>query len=171
MLITDEYLALQRQMHAAPKGYGGKGDKWADVVEGIVKDHAIGSVLDYGCGQGSLGRELAKRGIKIEEYDPAIRGKDKAPKGAELVVTTDVLEHVEPDRIDDVLDHLRSLTKLMIFAVIATGPAGKHLPDGRNAHILLRDRPWWHEQFGKRFNFVHSIACREHKEVAGIWSV
>lgn len=176
-LISPEYLAMQRQMHAAPKGYGGKGDKWAAEVERLAwaGERVLGrpvTILDYGCGQGSLGRSLRAKGQRVLDYDPAIHGKDKLPAAADLVVCTDVLEHIEEDKIAAVLDHLRSLTVWRLFAVIATVEASKTLPDGRNAHILLQDRTWWFEQMERagRFDWQGPVACREHKEFAGVWS-
>lgn len=168
-LISKAYLTLQRQMHADPRGYGQKGDKWADQVAGLVRRWP-GDVLDYGCGQGSLGRALAERGVAVAEYDPAVKGKSAAPAPADLVVCTDVLEHVEPDRIEAVLDHLKALTRGVLFAVIATTEAGKTLPDGRNAHILIRDEDWWTEKLGARFDLVELVECRTHKEFAAVWS-
>lgn len=166
--ISPEYLAEQKWLHAQPKGYGGKGDKWAEVVRGLAEKVGANSVLDYGCGRGSLGRALAKERFGFFEYDPAIKGKQKLPQPADLVVTTDVLEHVEPDKIVAVLDHLTSLTKKGLFAVAATGPAVKVLSDGRNAHILIRDAQWWHDQFSSRFVSIEIIHCRFHKEWAAL---
>jgi hypothetical protein len=35
--------------------------------------------------------------------------------------------------------------------VIATRPAKKHLPDGRNAHLIVQDSDWWLGQLEKRW--------------------
>ena len=53
--------------------------------------------------------------------------------------------------MEDVLDDLKRLSRKALFAVVATRPAMKFLPDGRNTHILLRSRQWWLEQFLARF--------------------
>lgn len=164
--ISPEYLAEQKWLHDQPKGYGGKGEKWAWKVKEIAAQLGAQTVLDYGCGRGSLKRALVGESFATFEYDPAIRGKDKLPAAADLVVTTDVLEHVEPSRIDAVLDHLHRLTRLGLFAVVATGPAVKILSDGRNAHILQRQPDWWHDQFNRRFVAMELIPCRSHKEFA-----
>lgn len=170
MLITDDYLAQQKALHADPRGYGTKGSKWAPTVREIVTEAAIATVLDYGCGQGSLGRALE---WDVREYDPAIPGKDRAPEPADLVVCTDVLEHIEPDCIGAVLDDLKRVTLKRAFIVVSLVPAGKNLPDGRNAHILLKPRAWWEFQLGLRFDLVRVGPVREvkgHKEFAAVWS-
>lgn len=145
-LISLGYVDEQRILHARPKGYGGNGDKWAAGVSELVRQFAATSVLDYGCGQGTLKkalRPLVSSAVRIDEYDPAITGKDRLPDFADLVVCTDVLEHVEPERLDAVLKHLRMLARKAVFAVIATRPANKTLTDGRNAHLILEQAPWW----------------------------
>lgn len=162
-LISPAYLAQQRAMHAAPRGYGGKGSKWADDVAALYAGAYAESLLDYGCGEGSLAKALRPLGIKAIEYDPAITGKDALPEPADIVVCTDVLEHIEPDRIDAVLAHLRSLTRKACFAVICLRPANKNLPDGRNAHILLRPVSWWRERIEAHGFMVGEELRADHK--------
>lgn len=105
-------------------------------------------VLDYGCGQGTLRTALKAQGFApdVMEYDPAIKGKDGLPKPAELVACTDVLEHVEPEKLPAVLAHLRRLTLKAAFLLIATRKANKTLPDRRNAHLIVRPADWWTAQ-------------------------
>lgn len=145
-LISPRYTELQRELHADPRGYGGRGRKWADVVEDLVKTFDAGSVLDYGCGQGSLGVVLRERGINCREYDPAIPGKHGTPSFADLVVATDVLEHVEPDRLPAVLTHLRALARKAVFVVVSLVETAKVLSDGRNAHLIVQPAEWWMQQ-------------------------
>lgn len=144
-LISDDYLAQQRTLHLLPQGYGGKGSRWAGTVAAIAKATDSYSVLDYGCGRGSLRSLLAERVplLDVREYDPAVEGKDAPPRFADLVVCTDVLEHVEPEKIGTVLKHLWSLSRRAVFLVVCLRPANKELPDGRNAHLLLRSAEWW----------------------------
>ena len=145
-LITPVYAALQRELHARPNGYGGKGDKWADGVAALVAQIEATSVLDYGCGQGTLVKALRTRlstVVRLDEYDPAIPGKDRLPHFADLVVCTDVLEHIEPERLPKVLAHLQLLARKAVFVVIATRPSNKTMEDGRNAHLIVKDAYWW----------------------------
>ena len=123
--------------------YGPSGGKWDLTVAGLCRWVGSEDVLDYGCGVGALGRNLAEVGISIREYDPAVRGRDEPPGPADVVACTDVLEHVEPDRLRDVVQHIRSLTRVALLAAISTRLAGKTLPDGRNAHLIVRDGDWW----------------------------
>lgn len=148
--ISPAYLEEQRILHAAPRGYGGKGSKWAPAVAELVRKFVAYSVLDYGSGQGTLVESL--RGmvlptIRLSEYDPAVPRIQALPEFADLVVSTDVLEHIEPDRLDAVLGHLKMLARKAVFVVVATRPSGKMLSDGRNAHLILEQDAWWTERF------------------------
>lgn len=145
-LISKPYAAQQRELHARPNGYGGKGAKWAPAVVAIAQRLDCTSILDYGCGQGGLVTTLrgtAPSVIRLDEYDPAIPGKDGMPSFADLVTCTDVLEHIEPDRLTTVLGHLSMLARKAVFFVVALDPANKTLSDGRNAHLILESPTWW----------------------------
>ncbi len=151
-VISKAYRALQAELHARPKGYGGKGDKWAPAVSELVGRFQAMSVLDYGCGQGSLKKALqplCDPRVHIREYDPAIPGKNGWPGFADLVTCTDVIEHIEPDRLDFVLTHLRTLARKAVFAVIATRPSNKTMADGRNAHLTVEQDDWWMDRLQK----------------------
>lgn len=147
-LISPAYLEQQRIMHETTR-YGGRGDKWGpqvhSLVSGLVGRDDI-SILDYGAGKGAFRRWMAAAAphIDVREYDPAVPGISGPPRPADLVSCTDVLEHIEPECIDAVLGHMRSLTtRPGMFLAIALVPTDKKLPDGRGAHILVRDRAWW----------------------------
>lgn len=147
-LISRPYRDLQIELHTRPGGYGDKGDKWAQAVRDLITRFYATSVLDYGCGQGALARALRGKpipGVRIAEYDPAVPGKDGTPLFADLIVVTDVLEHVEPDRLDQALAHLRLLKRKAVFAVIATRASSRTMADGRNAHLIVEQDAWWLE--------------------------
>lgn len=145
-LISAKYVVMQRLLHAQPTGYGLHGDKWAETVRVLIDEHQATSVLDYGCGRGALRDAVMvdpPAGLRFSEYDPAIPGKNTLPSFADLVVCTDVLEHIEPDRLDAVLAHLKLLARKAVLLVVALVPTAKVLADGRNAHLIVRPANWW----------------------------
>lgn len=164
-LISPAYVAEQRRLHAEQAPYGHRGKKWAVDINATRWVHGCQSVLDYGCGTGSLAEALrleqALARFTVSEYDPAIPGKDALPAPADLVVCTDVLEHVEPELIDNVLDHVCSLARKAIFAVIALVETAKTLSDGRQAHILLKPIPYWEDHFSRRGFVVERVVGRK----------
>lgn len=170
-LISPDYLQEQIRLHDSPRGYGGRGKKWSTQVNALAWTYDCQSILDYGCGEGSLAVFLliAKRASDIREYDPAIPGKDALPDPADLVVCTDVLEHVEPDRIDAVLTHLCGLARKVLFVVISLVETAKTLSDGRQAHILLKDPAWWRAAFDARgFDVRDELQVKPEKQWAAV---
>lgn len=159
-LISSEYLAQQRHMHQQGI-YGDSGKKWAKTVAALAKQYDCKTVLDYGCGVAGI-KDRLNGTLEVSEYDPAIPGKDAHPYPADLVACVDVLEHIEPRFLGGVLDNIRAITQRVAFFVIATRAAGKTLPDGRNAHLIIKDPEWWKLQMLGRFNLLSQI---NHSEV------
>lgn len=148
-LISNKYLKQNRLLHEDPKGFGGSGWKHAQAIVAFADELGAKSILDYGCGECTMRPEIKKLGWKgfIGEYDPAAFGKDAPPKPAEMVVCTDVMEHVEPGLVDNVLRHIRGLTGKGCYMVVATRPANKILPNGENAHLVIEPAQWWLDRF------------------------
>lgn len=147
-LISDEALAEETALGMRPDGYGGKGNRWAAAVIWVASRFGCGSVLDYGCGEGKLRARLLEDAprLDVREYDPRIPGKqDRARVSfADLVVCTDVLEHVEPEKIGNVLRDIDTLARRAVFLVVCLRPSNKRLSDGvTNAHRLVRSKAWW----------------------------
>lgn len=147
--ISREYVELNKQLHEDNVFYGVSGQKYAETVAVIVtKLGGSASVLDYGCGKGMLAKSLE---FPIWEYDPAIPGKDGVPRSADLVVCTDVLEHVEPDKLVFVLDDIRRCMKKVGYFIVHVGPAQKFFPNGQNVHLLQKSADWWLWMIGEFF--------------------
>ena len=164
-LITPEYQRMQEELHA--KGnYGVASLKYGHLVGEIVNTLEITHLLDYGCGrQKNLLKALAGRvnhKFTYQAYDPAVEECASAPVPAQMVACIDVLEHIEPDLLDNVLDHLASLTELVLLATVHTGPAGKVLSDGRNAHLIQQPMEWWLPKFISRFELQTAQVISAH---------
>lgn len=145
MLISDDYRKQQEEMHRKIPRYGHVGEAHGERVGIVIDTMQLDTVLDYGCGHNlSLQKNLSpKHPFEMQCYDPGVPEYADLPEPAQLVCCIDVLEHIEPDCLDDVLDHLEALTELMLYTTIHTGPAGKTLPDGRNAHLIQEPIEWW----------------------------
>lgn len=155
-LISEGYREQLKQVE-----WGGGGHKWASKIQKRITLFPSPTVLDYGCGSGSLRKQL--RDCLVREYDPAVSGKDQDPEPADIVVCVDVLEHIEPDKLQRVLQHLYNLTIKMALFVIATRPAEKRLPDDRNAHLIIDNAAWWHRQL-KQFPWVIEMMTSDKDE-------
>ena len=154
-LISQDVLRQCQTLHEDKKlKWGNDGHKRAEIILAFAQEVGAKSVLDYGCGRGTLAKRLGTGGKKIKglfwpgrvhEYDPAIRKKSQ-PRSADLVACTDVMEHVEPKLVQNVLRHVRELCGHGAFFLISTRLANQLLPDGRNAHLTVQPATWWEEQ-------------------------
>ena len=138
--------------------FGGAAYRNAPEIARIITPLAPKTLLDYGCGKGTLKPALAPLmpGLEIFEYDPAIPGKGGKPKPADVVTCLDVMEHIEPEFVDAVIANIRALTKRLLVASVTTRPAKKILADGRNAHLIVQPKEWWLGQFGKHFKVAET---------------
>lgn len=151
MLISDNYLKQQQELHKNEL-YGVASMQYAPLVTSLINALEINEMLDYGCGKGRLAQSInPDRQVTIELYDPAMPDFSEPPSPREFVCCIDVLEHIEPDCLDDVLDDLKRLTKRVGFFSIHTGPAVKTLDDGRNAHLIQESYRWWLPKIMDRF--------------------
>lgn len=147
-MITEHYRQLNAQLHQERPDYGSYGHRWATTVMQLCSQLKSTDVLDYGCGKGTLNLHLP---FGVHMYDPAIPKHSDPPEPADIVVCADVMEHVEPEHVDEVLDDLARLTRKRLFLNIATRPAKKTLPDGRNTHLTVQPAAWWIDKLQSRW--------------------
>ena len=156
-LITEEYRRLQSDLHRNPE-YGVASVEYAPLVAEVMQTVNTRELLDYGAGKGRLGESLNQmfeENFVIHHYDPAIPQWSTPPQPCRFVTCIDVLEHIEPDLIDNVLDDLKRVTAHVGLFTIHTLPAGKVLADGRNAHLIQKPPAWWLPKLMERFELNH----------------
>lgn len=151
-LISDKYRAMLIELRQTKKGWGGDGAKHAKEVLKLRMEWECMTILDYGCGTGGL--EKAVHPIRVSGFDPGVVGKEGMPKPCDLVVCSDVLEHVEADKLGNVLDHIYRLSGVGAYIVISTRPAIAALPNGQNAHLVIEDAAWWCQTIQRRTRFM-----------------
>jgi len=164
-MITTEYqeeLLRLRETHS----WGTTGGKYAGAtVFNLLQEHPeIETILDYGCGGGSLQKWVEDNGIKDKKwtlYDPGVEELKSPPEGKfDLVITTDVLEHVEEIMLNRVLDNLRSLSGKFLYNEIACYYSGHKFPDGpyigQDLHINMKAPDVWARRLQHReFTDIH----------------
>ncbi len=153
MLISELYRKQQEQLHATGH-YGTASIGYAPLVTQIIDRLEITHLLDYGCGSLiNLYKHIKpKAKLTYQAYDPGTVDYAEAPVPAQMVACIDVLEHIEPEFLESVLDDLKRVTEVVLFATIHTGPAVKVLSDGRNAHLTQQPMSWWLPKLWTRFD-------------------
>ena len=167
-MITEEYRKELLELHKASWGTTGGVYSGDTVVEFIKAFPDIKTILDYGCGEGSLKKWVEEAGITDKEwyqYDPGVEEFSLCPAGRfDLVITTDVLEHVEEDHIDSVIDDLNYLTKKYLFNEVACYLARRNFQsgpyEGKDLHISLKAPDDWMLRLARPdMGVITSTAC------------
>lgn len=164
-MYTPAYIEQLKQLHGNIKKKKGFGGKMKDLGQfnTFMKKWQPKTVLDYGCGKGVILANLRDQypSSAFEGYDPAVEMFSIDPnKKFECLFSNDVLEHIEPEHIDNVLEHIKLLSGKYVWLRIDTKPARKTLPDGRNAHLIQESPDWWTDKISKIIspNIVYSYA-------------
>lgn len=166
--FSEDYRQQQVELHKNPN-YGIASLGFGKLVADIIRKTNAKSVSDYGAGKQNLLRALAEAGappVEYRPYDPAFPDYGPA-READLVCCIDVLEHIEPEFVDNVIAELASLTTGFGFFSIHMGPAGKVLSDGRNAHLIQEPSSWWLRRLAVYFDVLE---LRTHNNMGpGFW--
>lgn len=153
MSLIEQY----RQVHAS-RAYGKSSVKRAPYVLAHIRALKPGSVIDYGCGQSTLPDMIRDSGVAtVARYDPAIPAYAEEPRNRfDLLVSIDVLEHIPEEGIDDVLQHMKTLSEKALI-IIDHRPAKFILPNGLNAHATVRPADWWRKRLERVYPVVERI--------------
>lgn len=166
MLISTEYKEQQKKLHETAE-YGTESIGVAPFISQIINSLGVRELLDYGAGRGNLMKHLkVGHPMQIQCYDPAVEEWAGTPIPSQMVCCIDVLEHVEPDCLEEVLDDIQRVTMMVAYISVSTVPSKKTLEDGRNAHLNIQTPEWWLEKLIKRFE-VNSF----QRTPNGFWTV
>jgi hypothetical protein len=146
---------MQAKLHENPD-YGIASTFFAPIVDDVIKSFNITRLLDYGAGKCRL-KDSITSVVDYIPYEPSNPLWDATPEPCEFVTCIDVLEHIEPALLDNVLDDLKRVVDKYGLFTIHTGPAIKVLPDGRNAHLIQQPLEWWNKKLVTRFTITKQV--------------
>lgn len=155
-VASDGYANQLKQLHekSAAFGVGNVTQKHYKTIRAVIEKRRMTSLLDYGCGKGHF-LQFAKDNMPnlvASGYDVASDEYGVLPAGPfEMVICLDVLEHVEFGALGNVLSEIRDRTEQIFLCSVANYPAGKKLPDGRNAHVTQMPFGYWFTLFSAYF--------------------
>ena len=157
MTISDEYRRAMREHHVQrlQEGFkwGATGMRYTgELVKNTLRKHPeVKTVLDYGAGQGTLGRGIVEKfDVEWTDYDPGVPAIDTLPEGVfDLVVSSDCLEHVEPPLIRETVREIGDKARLYILFDIPNEGTGGTLQTGpykgHDEHLIIEGSSWWRE--------------------------
>lgn len=125
-------------------------------------------LLDAGCGPGRAGLELKHAGLDVfwlditeSSLDPAVRGHGifieaclwnvEIPMGFDWVYCCDVLEHIPPEYVDEVLNNLAAMGRKGAFLQIAMWQENFGRQIGAELHLTVEQEDFWLEKITKRW--------------------
>lgn len=164
-----DYIKQYKLLYKRKKNYGKTSIKLYDMLKKIINDLNISSVLDYGCGKSKL-LDLIKKNkkIKIYRYDPAIKKYSKLTKNkVNLVICTDVLQHVPLYDLDRVLKEIKSKGIYILFYIKCTNHKTK-LPNKTYANCTVYDKKWWLEKLSNYYDDIKEIKISDLTSVCFI---
>jgi hypothetical protein len=170
--ITESYLSEQKKLHENPN-YGIASLLFSPIVADIIRQTGCKSVSDYGAGKKRLKEGLQQAGVDLSHtqyfaYDPVFPEYGE-PRSADLICCIDVLEHIEPEFLDNTLIRISELITYIGFLSVHMGPANKKLADGRNAHLIQKPGSWWLPKISQYLEIIH---LQSHEMMgSGIWMV
>lgn len=144
------------------QSYGTGSERLFHSIQSVIEGFpSLGSILDYGCGRSRVADWLARvNGAQAFRFDPAIPQYDKRPTHKmDLVIVTNVLEHISEDMIDATLADIRALSVNAYFH-IATASDNVVLPNGEPSRCTIRPPEWWQEKLKKFYKRVRSLTSK-----------
>lgn len=158
MTRAEELIAQYREVHRG-KVYG----QTSELLTGFILRQVAflpppKSILDYGCGQSRTADWLAKiYDATAYRYDPALPDHAVLPEiETDLVICTDVMEHIPLEDVDRVLAEIRGISANAFFNISCV-KAAEILPNGENAHCTVRPARWWAARLGAHFDTVRKV--------------
>jgi cyclopropane fatty-acyl-phospholipid synthase-like methyltransferase len=172
--MTD-YIALYKEMHQEEERYPGESlEQHAPAIKALINKFDAKTLLDYGCGKGFqyTKKHIHKKffnNILPSLYDPAVPTHDIIPEGTfDGVISTDVMEHIPEDRLDEILKEIYNKSDKFVYLGICTIPAIAILPNGENAHCTVKPINWWVEKITPHANKYTVVNCYGNKRITEI---
>jgi len=165
-----ELIKIYKKLHK----YGTDSVKPENIFDGkSLKDYIIAikllinkydckSIIDFGCGKAKLYNKnvivdnVVYKNVldywKIKDhilYDPAYyKYKAYPSEKKDCVICTDVIEHIPPQDVIQLIKEIFMLANKAVFLNIAGYKANKYLPDGRNVHLSIKPSTEWKKIIG-----------------------
>lgn len=157
------------KIFATDKNYNAPYDYKLNIVLEWVKKNNFNNLLDVGCGRGHYLKLLSENGIKVTGLEPSkyiadalkdydvinddILGLAKRQMQWEALICMDVLEHIEPSKIEATIEALASLSTRALLG-IANHSDVWH---GVELHLIQQGPLWWEGLLSLYYQNINSI--------------
>ena len=150
-MIYETYIDQAKKVHENENKWRGTTVRqYIPEINKLRREYGLVTMLDYGCGKA----QFHDPNWNAVKYDPAIEIFNTKPVGKfDLVISTDVLEHVPEQNIDEVIADIFNYSDRWVFVSVCCREAREVLPNGMNAHATVKPEEWWKEKFNKYKNY------------------
>ena len=157
--MTDDLIPLYREMAAGGAQFRGLSLlQSTKAIRKVVKEYGVQTVLDFGSGAGDAYRsphkvhhEWGLKRASVRLYDPAFPEHNEWPPAGklyDLVICSDVLEHIPEPEVDAFIATLFGYARKVVWASVCCRPARKCFPGTEiNLHCTVQPLEWWAEKF------------------------
>lgn len=167
-LATDIYKNQLYEKHIENKNWGnGASLTKLKYFKEFLEENQCKTIIDYGCGKSNFKGFLIEKDYHYEvtEYDIGIVGKDILNIKADFTVCVDLLEHIEPECLDNVLRHIQKHTLKGVFFSICKVKSHGSFKDGTNLHRIINDEDWWYSKVLQYFKLEkETLLTKSHIE-------
>lgn len=156
--------AIRRRAHVGAGSYNELAEFKAEIVNGYVAKHGVGSVMEFGCGDGNqlalaqypvyTGFDVSPRAVELCRE----RFRGDATKRAELTLSLDVVYHLVEDALFE--SYMRTLFDAADRFVIVYSSNAEIREEGQAAHVRHRNFTTWVESNRPAWELVEHIANR-----------
>lgn len=154
-VVSDEYRDfLVKATNEMP--WGGEVAGSVPRIRQYALDHGCESILDYGSGKSdflnTLNSSFPDHGFEVNQYEPGRPEFAADPKASDMTVCVDVLEHIEPEKLDAVLKHIYDKTGKIFYFKVCLVPSHSFFEDGRNLHLIVEPKEFWLDKLSEMYN-------------------
>lgn len=119
-----------------------------EAIKNLINETKSETLLDFGCGNALEYKQKNTHktvwNVDATLYDPGHPKHNVLPdKTFDIVVCTDVMEHIPEDCVDSVLERIFTRAEKAVYFNISIRKAHKLLPNGENAHVNVKPPDWW----------------------------
>lgn len=180
----DDKLSEKEKYHRMWSMLSYRQDSPAERIVDTILDQLkpTGRVIDFGCGTGRAGARIAAKGHDVVLVDFASNCRDEEAAGLPFVeldlsepmplreefgYCIDVMEHIPPDQVDDVIRNIMASASKVFFQ-ISTVSDRMGAMIGKSLHLSVHPHKWWREKFAALGFFV---SWQEMQDIASSFLV
>jgi len=170
-LISNSYRKDIEHIHSN-RVWGGSNVSKTKFIYKYALEYNCDSILDYGSGKSdfkiSLDSSYPNHTFLVNEYEPGVPKLSHDPLTSDMTVCLDVLEHIEPEKLDNVLEHINQKTNQIFYFSACLVPSHSNFLDGRNLHLIIENNDFWLDKLSKYFTFKDLHNTKNHVWGLGI---